>query len=78
MSVFTESLKGPVETPAQVADTEGLLLHAFRSIDSRSSDRLRAYGREMEIKQKEIAQLKAENAHLSRRVLEIESRMLEP
>jgi SAM-dependent methyltransferase len=76
-SVFTESLKGPAETPAQVAEIEGILLHAFRSIDSRASDRLRAYDREMGIAQKEISRLKAENETLTTQVLKFESRKLE-
>jgi hypothetical protein len=52
LDILVEKLSGPCETPSIVAETEGTMIEAFRAVDSRASDELRAYA-------KTLAQLSA-------------------
>ncbi len=40
LEVLAEKLQGPCEVPESVAEAEGALIEAFRSVDSRASDQL--------------------------------------
>jgi hypothetical protein len=49
VDVLFDKLKAPKETPALVAETDGVLVQAFRAVESSLADRLRSYSAELDL-----------------------------
>jgi hypothetical protein len=64
VSQLLERLRQPAEVPEHVRKTDGMLIDAFRTIESKASDRLRRYTDEVEKVHGELKFLRDENRRL--------------
>jgi hypothetical protein len=62
---LVHTLKGPCETPAAVAETEGVLVQAFRAAENRAGDELRLRAKEIETLRHDLQWAPREIEHLN-------------
>jgi len=72
VDAFTEDLKGPKETPAIVADTDGVLVQTFRAVEGNLADKLRLCSKERDLLSEDNRWAKREIDHLSSTVHHLE------
>jgi hypothetical protein len=64
LDALAAAVEAPAETPASVAEADGVLVETFRAVDARVSDRLRACARDLRAAHEENEALRREVARL--------------
>ncbi|MEK6320507.1 MAG: hypothetical protein AABN33_02365 [Acidobacteriota bacterium] len=72
VDVLSECLTAPKETPAVVADTDGVLVQTFRAVEGNLADKLRSCSREMDLLREDNSWATREVEHLDSTIRQLQ------